>query len=62
VVMSCGGAKHEKAAEILGALDDIVIPTDVIVTSAEDFAWRKDIVGTAEWYAAREGKVLYARA
>ena len=26
------------------------------------FAWRKDVVGTIEWPASREGKVLYARA
>jgi HEPN domain-containing protein/predicted nucleotidyltransferase len=59
VVMSLDGSKREKAHEILEALDDIVVPTDVIVTSPEDFAWRKDIVGTIEWPAANEGKVLY---
>ena len=26
----------------------------------EDFAWRRDLVGTIEWPATREGKVLYA--
>jgi hypothetical protein len=31
------------------------------VTSPEDFAWRKEVVGTIEHPAAREGKVLYAR-
>jgi predicted nucleotidyltransferase len=61
VIMSCKGAQHEKAVEILETLDDIVIPTDVIVTSPEDFARRKEVVGTIEWPAAREGKVLYAR-
>src|SRR5260370_11963824 len=45
VVMSLEGPKHDKAVEILGALDDIVVPTDVIVTSPEDFAWRKVRLG-----------------
>jgi uncharacterized protein len=61
VIMPMEGCKHDKAVEILCALDDIVFPTDVIVTTPEDFAWRKGIVGTIEWPAAREGKVLYAR-
>jgi hypothetical protein len=34
---------------------------DIIVTTSEDLAWRKEIVGTIEWLATREGKVLYAR-
>jgi hypothetical protein len=32
-----------------------------VVTAPRDFAWRKDVVGTIEWPASREGKVLYAR-
>jgi HEPN domain-containing protein/predicted nucleotidyltransferase len=59
VVMSVDGSKGERAHEILEALDDVVVPTDVIVTRPEDFAWRKGIVGTIEWPAANEGKVLY---
>ena len=47
--------------EIRGTLHDIHIPIDILVTTPEDFAWRKDYVGTIEWPAAREGKVLYAR-
>ena len=43
------------------ALHDRLVPVDVIVTRPEDFAWRKDVVGTIEWPAAREGEVLYAR-
>ena len=27
----------------------------------EEFAWRRDVVGTIEWPATRDGKVLYAR-
>lgn len=62
VVMDYEGVAREKGLTIQYALRDIPVPVDVIVTSPEDFAWRKDIVGTIEWPAAREGKVLYARA
>ncbi|HTU93749.1 MAG TPA: nucleotidyltransferase domain-containing protein [Gemmataceae bacterium] len=61
VVMDFEGTAFEKGLEIQVALPDILIPVDVIVTRPEDFAWRKDIVGTIEWLAAREGKVLYVR-
>jgi hypothetical protein len=30
-------------------------------TKPENFAWRKDVVGTIEWPAFKEGKILYAR-
>ena len=33
---------------------------DVVVTTPDEFAWRKDVVGTIEWPAEREGKILYA--
>ncbi len=62
VVMEVEGSLREKRLEIRGALDDIAVALDIIVTPPADFAWRKDIVGTIEWPAAREGKVLYARA
>ena len=61
VVMHFEGAARDKGLEIMQALHDFLIPVDVIVTSPEDFAWRKDVIGTIEWPAAREGKVLYAR-
>ena len=61
VVMDFEGSALDQGLEIMQALHDRVIPVDVIVTSPEDFAWRKDMVGTIEWPAAREGKVLYAR-
>jgi predicted nucleotidyltransferase len=62
VVMDFEGAARDKQLEIRQALHDILVPLDVIVTTPEAFAWRKDVVGTIEWPAAREGKVLYARA
>ncbi|HEX5269962.1 MAG TPA: nucleotidyltransferase domain-containing protein [Gemmataceae bacterium] len=62
VVMDFEGSALDKGLEISVALHDIHVLKDVIVTTPEDFAWRKEIVGTIEWPAAREGKVLYARA
>jgi uncharacterized protein len=61
VVMPFKGLKHRKQIEIRVALNDINIPKDVIVTSPEDFEWRKEIPGTIEYPAVQEGKVLYAR-
>ena len=37
------------------------MPVDIQVTRPEEFAWRKDAVGTIEWPAFKEGKVLHAR-
>lgn len=61
VVMVFEGSAHERGLEISVALPDLPVSVDIIVTTPEDFAWRKDIVGTIEWPAAREGKVVYAR-
>jgi predicted nucleotidyltransferase len=61
VVMDFEGAARDKGLEILQALHDRRVSMDVIVTRPGDFAWRKEVVGTIEWPAAREGKVLYAR-
>lgn len=61
VVMPIAGSKRQKAIEIGVALHDIRLPKDIIVTTPEEFEWRKDTIGTLEWPAVREGKVLYAR-
>lgn len=61
VVMPVKGSKRDQQVRIRGALHDVGVPKDIIVTSPEDFAWRKDVTGTIEYPAAREGKVLYAR-
>ncbi|HVS39070.1 MAG TPA: nucleotidyltransferase domain-containing protein [Gemmataceae bacterium] len=61
VVMDFEGSAFNKGLEVRHALHDILFPKDIIVTRPEDFAWRKEVVGTIEWPAAREGKVLYAR-
>lgn len=59
VVMAVDGSVVEKRLEIRQVLHDIPIPMDIVVTTPEDFAWRKDVVGTIEWPATREGTVLY---
>jgi predicted nucleotidyltransferase len=61
IVMPVSGSRREKAVEIGIALHDIPIAKDVIVVTPEDFEWRKEVVGTIERPAAREGKLLYAR-
>ncbi len=61
VVMDFEGSKLDKAVEIGVALGNLGIPTDIVVTRPADFAWRKDIVGTIEYPATHEGRVLYAR-
>ncbi len=61
VVMDFEGTAFDKGSDVRLALHDILVPKDIIVTKPEDFAWRKDVVGTIEWPAAREGKVLYSR-
>lgn len=61
VVMPVSGSKREKQLEIRLALRQFHIAKDIIVTTPEEFAWRKEIPGTIERPAAREGKVLYAR-
>jgi predicted nucleotidyltransferase len=61
VVIPVEGQKHKKQVQIRVALHDISVPKDIIVTTPEDFEWRKEIPGTIEYPAAREGRVLYAR-
>src|SRR5512133_1989234 len=56
IVMPVAGPTREKAIEIGVALHDIPLPKDVIVTTPEEFEWRKDTIGTIEWPAWREGK------
>ncbi len=61
VVMPVARSRREKELEIRIALHQFKIPTDVIVSTPDDFEWRKNIPGTIERPAALEGKVLYAR-
>ncbi len=61
IVMPVEGSVADMGIEIRMALHDIHIPIDVLVTTPEEFSWRKDYVDTIEWPATREGKLLYAR-
>lgn len=61
VVMPIEGSKREKAVEIRVALHDIRISKDIVVTTPDAFAWRKEIIGTIERPADREGEVLYVK-
>ena len=61
IVMPISGSRRKKAVEIGIALHDIPVAKDVIVVSPDDFEWRKDVIGTIERPAVREGKLLYAR-
>ena len=61
VVMPVEGSTREKAIEIGVALDDVPVAMDIVVVTPAQFEWRKDVVGTIERPAVREGKLLYAR-
>jgi predicted nucleotidyltransferase len=61
IVMPVEKSRRNKAIEIGVALNDFRIPKDIIVTTPEDFEWRKEIAGTIERPAAMEGKTLYAK-
>lgn len=61
VVMSVKGSKRAKQLEIRTAVRDVHVPKDIIVSRTEEFQWRKDTVGTIEYPASHEGKVVYAR-
>lgn len=61
VVIPVEGLKREKQLAIRRALRGIRVPVDIIVSTPEEFDWRQQIVGTIEYPAVKEGKVLYAR-
>jgi len=61
VVMPVQGLKREKQLEIRKVLRGIRTPVDIVVSTPEEFGWRQEIVGTIEYPAVKEGRVLYAR-
>ena len=61
VIMTPNRSKAAQELDILKALRGYHMPKDVIVTTPEDFAWRKEIPGTIERPAAREGRVMYEK-
>lgn len=54
-------SRREKQLELRRALRDFQVSKDIVVTTPEDFAWRKEIPGTIERPASLKGKVVYAR-
>lgn len=61
VVMPVSGSRREKQVEIRRALRRFRIAKDIVVTTPADFGWRREVPGTIERSAGREGRVLYAR-
>ena len=61
IVMPVEGSVWEKSLEVRRVLYGIPVPKDVIISTPEEFEWRKEIVGTIEYPAWREGKTLYVR-
>ena len=61
IVMPVEGSKRAKQLEIRAAVHHVRVPKDILVSRPEEFQWRKDIVGTIERPAVREGRILYAR-
>jgi predicted nucleotidyltransferase len=61
VVMPVGSYKRELRRQIYRALDDRVLPLDVIVVTPEQVARQRSQVGTIVYPALRDGRVLYQR-
>ena len=61
IVMPVQGSRREAAVQVGLAVHDISPATDIVVVTPESFAWRQHVVGTIEWPAAHEGKLLYVR-
>jgi predicted nucleotidyltransferase len=61
VVMPVEGSKSRTRLEFRRALRGIRAPVDITVSTPEEFEWRREIVGTVEYPAVTEGRLLYAR-
>ena len=61
VVMNVSGSRRDTRLAVRKLLHDAPVPLDVVVTTPEDFAWRKDIVGTIEYPATHEGRSIYEK-
>jgi len=61
VVMAVEGSVREKIVEIRCLIRDIKTPKDILISRPESYAWRSKTIGTIEYPAATEGKVLYER-
>lgn len=58
--MDSGGSRRRVGAQIGAALHGFSKPKDIVVTTPEAFLARREVPGTIERCAAREGRVLYA--
>lgn len=54
-------SRRRSAVDIRMALDDIVIPKDIMVVPPDEFERHRDIVGTLAYPAVREGRLLHER-
>lgn len=61
VVMDVEGSILERQLDVRQVLHGIPARVDIVISPPSEFAWRKDVVGTIEWPAVHEGRVLYAR-
>lgn len=61
VVMRTVRSKARQVLDLRTVLRDFPVPKDIVVTSTSEFEWRKEIPGTIERPAAREGRVLYEK-
>ncbi len=61
VVMNEVEDRSRAAVEMRGALADLPVPKDIVVTTLEEIARRGQLVGTVLQPALEEGKVVYAR-
>ena len=59
IVMRTEGSKKKARLDIRRSLRGIRVPKDIVVTTPEEFEWRKEIAGTIERPAALNGEVLY---
>lgn len=59
IVMKDISDKRQAAIEIRQSLLDFHVSKDILVTTPEEIARLKDVVGTIIYAATREGKVLY---
>lgn len=58
VVMTPNRSKAAQERDILKLLRRYRVPKDVVVTTPEDFAWRRKVPGTIKRPAALEERVL----
>ncbi len=61
VVLPIPDTRRSMRLKIRLALRGFRVAKDVIVTTPEDCEWCKDVVGTLEWPASREERVLHVR-